>query len=483
MPLTADPPPYLPEPGFHDEAIAPDGSLRPEADASVRAVLDHGLADLARAVRDGCDAAGVGFAGADGDGGFAVDPVPRVIGAAEWTALEAGLIQRVLALNAFVADVYGERAIVAAGAVPARVIESVSLLEPRALGLRPPGGAWIGVAGLDVVRGADGRFRVLEDNTRTPSGFAYAMAARTALAGALNVAPEAAPRPLDDALDLLAFTLRGAAPRDGDPTAALVTDGSHNSAFWEHRYTAERLGIPLVTAAGLELRGDRLWLRGDHPRPVDVVYRRTDSSRIDSALGALLIQPLAAGTLGVVNCFGTGVADDKLVHAYVETMVRFYLGEEPLVPSVRTFDLAAPEALAEALERIGELVVKPRAGSGGEGVVIGPHAEPRTIAETREAVAEDPSAYVAQELVVLSTHPTVVDGRLEPRHVDLRPFVFLGADGEARVLPGGLTRVALSAGALVVNSSQNGGAKDTWVSGPAAPALRDRLRRSQRVDS
>ena len=391
MPLTADPPPYLPEPGFHDEAIAPDGSLRPEADASVRAVLDHGLADLARAVRDGCDAAGVGFATADGDGGFAVDPVPRVIGAAEWAALEAGLIQRVLALNAFVADVYGERAIVAAGAVPARVIESVSLLEPRALGLRPPGGAWIGVAGLDVVRGADGRFRVLEDNTRTPSGFAYAIGGtdrarrrprRGAGGGAASAGRRARPA------RLRAPWRRARAT--GIPPRRCVTDGSHNSAFWEHRYAAERLGIPLVTAAGLELRGDRLWLRGDDPRPVDVVYRRTDSSRIDSALGALLLEPLAAGTLGVVNCFGTGVADDKLVHAYVEAMVRFYLGEEPLVPSVRTFDLAAPEALAEALERIGELVVKPRAGSGGEGVVIGPHAEPGTIAETREAVAERP---------------------------------------------------------------------------------------------
>jgi uncharacterized circularly permuted ATP-grasp superfamily protein len=405
-------------------------------------------------VREGWQRSGVGFSTGNGDGGFFVDPVPRVIGADEWAGLEAGLIQRVRALDAFVADVYGERAIVAAGVVPARVIESARLLERRAEGLRPPGGIWIGVAGLDVVRGADGRFRVLEDNTRTPSGFGYALAARAELAARLAVVPATAPRPLDDALDLLAATLRAVAPREDEPFIVELTDGPENSASWEHRFVAGRLGLPLVTPDRLEVRADRLWLSGEEERPVDVVYRRTDADVIDSPVGELLAGPLAAGTLGVVNCYGSGIADDKLVHAYVEELVPFYLGEAPLLPSVRTFDLAEPDVLAEALDRLDELVVKPRRGSGGSGVVIGPHAAPAAIAESRAALKDNPSGYVAQELVMLSTHPTVVSDRLEPRHVDLRPFVFLGADGGAGVLPGGLTRVALTPGTLVVNSSQ-----------------------------
>jgi uncharacterized circularly permuted ATP-grasp superfamily protein len=455
-------PPYRPEPGVHDEAVTTDGSLRPEAAATIEAVLERGPSELAGAVRAGWEHAGVGFTVAGAENGFFVDPVPRVIGAAEWALLETALGQRVRALNAFVDDVYGAREIVAAGAIPARVIESARLLEPRAAGLRPPGGIWIGVAGLDVVRGADGRLRVLEDNTRTPSGMGYAIAARDVVSGELGVGPAAAPRPLDDALGLLGGTLRAVSPARAEPAAIVLTDGPGNAAFWEHRFIAGRLGLPLLTPDQLDARSGRL-RRRDGGGPVDVVYRRTDADVIDSPVGELLLEPLAAGTLGVVNGYGTGVADDKLVHAYVEDIVRFYLGEEPRIPSVRTFDLAEGDALAEALERLDELVVKPRHGSGGAGVVIGPHAAPAAIAETRDAIRDHPERYVAQELVMLSTHPTVVDGRLEPRHVDLRPFVFLAEGGRASVLPGGLTRVALTPGTLVVNSSQNGGAKDTWV--------------------
>jgi uncharacterized circularly permuted ATP-grasp superfamily protein len=450
--------PYRPVPGVFDEAVAPDGSLRPEARAAMHAVGRHDVGELTRAVREGCAAAGVRFTSETGDAEFLIDPVPRVFTAAEWAEVEAGVAQRVRALNAFVADVYGGRAIVEAGVLPARAVDTAEHHEPRLRRVRPPGGIWIGIAGADIVRGPDGRLRVLEDNTRTPSGIGYAVAARGQLGALLEVPPAARPKPVDGALDLLRSTLEAAAASPS-PALAVLSDGPGNSAWWEHRWAAEGLGIPLVTPDRLEVRERRLTLDG---APLDVVYRRTDDCRADSPVGELLLEPLAAGTLGVVNGFGTGVADDKLLHAYVEDMVRFYLGEEPRLPSVRTLDLERPGVLEEALDRLEELVVKPRAGYGGMGVVIAPHAQPADRDRARADLRAEPGAYVAQELITLSTHPTVVDGRLAPRHVDLRPFGFLTAEG-ARVLPGGLTRVAFDEGALVVNSSQNGGAKDTWV--------------------
>jgi uncharacterized circularly permuted ATP-grasp superfamily protein len=249
----------------------------------------------------------------------------------------------------------------------------------------------------------------------------------------------------------------------------VLSDGSANSAWYEHARIARELSIPLVTPADLDSRGGRLTAVVDGRRlPVDVVYRRTDEDRLMgeggelTAVGAVLLEPLRAGTLACVNGFGTGVADDKLVHAYVEEMVRFYLHEEPLLPSVQTYDPADPNDRAEVLERIDELVVKPRTGHGGHGVVVGPHARAEDRRRVADAIRERPEDYVAQETIMLSRHPTVIDGRLEARHVDLRPFVFMTPDG-GRVLPGGLTRVALDRGALVVNSSQRGGGKDTWV--------------------
>jgi uncharacterized circularly permuted ATP-grasp superfamily protein len=399
---------------------------------------------VAEAARALIERAGVTF-GAKGDERFHFDPVPRVIGGAEWEELEAGLIQRVRALDAFCADAYGRRAIVRDGVVPARVIDTADTLEPSLRGLELP--LWVGIAGLDLVRAPDGGFRVLEDNLRTPSGMAYTVAARQATLKLLS--PRVAPRPLDDLAESLRMPIEAVAPGGRRPRVAVLTDGSGNSAFWEHGWIADALGAPLVEP-------------GDLP-DVDVVYRRTDADRLDTPVGRVLSERWRAGRLGLVNAFGVGVGDDKLAHAYVEDMVRYYLGVEPRLRSVRTFDLGRPDVLEEALDRFDELVIKPRAGLGGEGVVICAHASPADVAAAREAVLGAPAEFVAQELVTLSVHPTVVDGRLEPRHVDLRPFVFLGADGRARVLPGGLTRVAFDEGALVVNSSQNGGAKDTWV--------------------
>jgi uncharacterized circularly permuted ATP-grasp superfamily protein len=275
---------------------------------------------------------------------------------------------------------------------------------------------------------------------------------------------------VESAFDLLGVALRAAAPADVDePVIVQVSDGPTNSAWWEHEIVSERLDVPLVGIGDLAVRDGALVARVEgQARRVDVLYRRTNDERLidgagrPTALGAVVLEPLRRGLLGCANAFGAGVADDKLAHAYVERMIGFYLGEEPLVRSVPTYDLSDPAVREDALARLDEIVVKPRSASGGQGVVVGPHAAPEDRERTARAVRADPEAFVAQETVWLSRHPTVVEGHLEPRHVDLRAFVFVTRDGAA-ALPGGLTRVARERDALVVNSSQDGGAKDTWV--------------------
>jgi carboxylate-amine ligase len=450
---------------FYDEAYERPGTPRAHYSGVLRALDGLDLGDLGRTVAQAAEERGIAF-GEEPDGAFVVDPIPRLITAEEWRGLEAGLVQRVRALDAFVADAYGERRIVAAGVLPAYVIETAEYYEPQLAG-HDLGG--VSIAGLDIVRDRDGRFLVLEDNVRTPSGIAYVVAARELTDRGLA---ERLPgrHGVDSAFALLDETLRAAAPGGGaDPRVAVLTDGPANSAWWEHRTIADRLGLALVGITDLEVADDGLYASVDgRSRRLDVVYRRTSEDRLRGPdgrltdIGRVLEEPCLRGQVGLVNAFGAGVADDKLAHAYVPDMIRFYLGQDPLLPSVRTYDLAVPEALEDVLSRIDELVVKPREGSGGNGVVIGPHADEADTAATAEAVRRRPEGYVAQELVPLSRHPTLIDGRLEPRHVDLRAFVFLAGE-RATALPGGLTRVALEEGALVVNSSQNGGAKDTWV--------------------
>jgi len=437
----------------YDDAVAPDGSVRPHARAVMDAVLAHDLGELGTSVREEVAALGIRFESVDGDDSWHVDPVPRVITGEDWARVEAGLAQRVRALNAFVADVYAERRIVAEGILPQRVLDTADYLEPGMDGVRPLDGVWIGIAGLDVVRDDAGEWLVLEDNLRTPSGIGYWPAARQATLRRLDVPAQARPRPIDGL---------GAALRRvfGDGHVVVLTDGHGNSAYWGQKWIAEHLGIPLVEPDDLEVNGDRLRHAGID---VDAVYRRTNADRIDTGVGALLHPVLCAGRLKLINCFGTGIADDKLAHAYVHEMISFYLGEEPVLDQVETFDLGEPRTLERALDVFDELVIKDRGSYGGLGVVVCPHAERADVEELRERVRAAPGDYIAQRLVGLSTHPTEIDGTLVPRHVDLRPFVLMSAPDQVEVLPGGLTRVALDEGALVVNSSQNGGAKDTWI--------------------
>jgi uncharacterized circularly permuted ATP-grasp superfamily protein len=429
------------------------------------------LRKLSEAVARDTSRRGVSFESANGTQGFRIDPIPRVIDAAEWQVLSSGVAQRVKALELFVRDVYGERRIVRAGVVPGESIESAQHFEPQLSGMGEQVGSWITVAGLDVVRDSDGSFKVLEDNLRTPSGIAYAVATREVMDGHLPPPAGLNVRSLDNAFETLGEGLRAAAPPTApeQPTVVLLSDGELNSAFYEHATIAAHLRIPLVSAEQLSVRRSRLFVQlPDGERTVDVVYRRTDEDRLaddhgrPTAIAELLLEPVLKGTLACVNAFGTGVADDKLLHAYVEEMVRFYLGEEPILKSVPTYDPTQPGILEMVVERIDELVIKPRTGHGGNGVVIGPHAQKEDLDRTAAALRAAPQRFIAQETVMLSRHPTVTDGQLELRHIDLRPFAISSID-RVQVLPGGLTRVAFERGALVVNSSQNGGSKDTWV--------------------
>jgi uncharacterized circularly permuted ATP-grasp superfamily protein len=394
---------------------------------------------------------------------FAVDAVPRIVAAADWARLTRGLEQRIRSLNAFLADAYGERRAVAAGVVPARVIDTADWYEPAMEGM----GAAISapVAGPDLVRDPDGEFLVLEDNMRAPSGLAYLLAARAALAP-LAAAAGLEPRALKPALEALGEALRGAAPAGVErPRIVLVGDGPGAGTAYEHGELARMLGLTVAPVSELRRRGERL-LHGE--RVVDVLYRRVDDERLTergggpTPLGELVTGPIRAGTLGCVNSPGSGIADDKAVHVYVEAMIDFYLGEEPLLRSVPGWDLGDPAQLERALPRLGELVVKPRSEFGGRGVTIGPMASRGELEAVTAAVRREPARWVAQEPVPLSVHPTVTADGIAGRHVDLRPFVITAGE-QVTVAAGGLSRFAPGEGEMIVNSGRGGGAKDTWV--------------------
>ena len=406
-----------------------------------------------------------------GEQPFVIDIIPRLLSAVEWEPLARGLEQRTRALNAFLTDAYAERRIVDAGIVDAATIDGAEGYEPDLAGRLPAGSPPAPIIGFDLVRDPDGVFLVLEDNLRTPSGIAYLTAARDALTAVL---PDtiARPRPIDPKIyELLRATLVRAVPSGAasDPLLVVLTDGPSNFAHYEHSRIAAAIGAPLATLDQLDADGDRLLLRtGDsEPMQIDVVYRRTDIDRIRDEHGEMteiartLVPAWLAGNLGLVNAFGNGIADDKLVHAHVEDFVRFYLGEEPLVRSVPTTALDSPESGADAIERLHELVVKPRHGHGGTGVTIGSQADEPTLSRARAELERHPERYIVQPIVPLSRHPTVIEGEIVPRHVDLRPFAFFS--DVVRLAPGGLSRVSFDEGEMIVNSSRNGGGKDTWV--------------------
>jgi uncharacterized circularly permuted ATP-grasp superfamily protein len=451
--------------GHFDEAFALDGTARRPYAEVLGALARHDLVVLRERVQSDAAALGLSFGP---DTPIAVDPVPRLIEAAEWERLEAGLFQRTRALNAFLADTYGGQRIFDADVVPRRLLETSSGYEPRMRGLIDPAVPAATVAGLDLIRNADGELLVLEDNLRMPSGSSYASAVREAVEPALGATVE--PRGLDGYLPALATAIRAAAPDGrGDPGAAILSDGPASGAWYEHCRLGRELGIPVVQPGDLESERGRLFShRSRDRRQLDVLYRRLDEDRLSepdgslNELGELLLPALESGRLRCVNAFGTGVADDKLAHAYVESMVRFYLGEQPLLRSVPSFDLSDEAARGEAMERLDELVIKPRDGFGGSGVTIMPRATEPQRRRAIGLVRRRPAGFIAQETVQLSSHPTVCDGRLRPRRVDLRPFV-ISSPGGATAMAGGLTRYARGAGEMVVNSSRGGGCKDTWI--------------------
>jgi uncharacterized circularly permuted ATP-grasp superfamily protein len=402
------------------------------------------------------------------------DIVPRILSRAEWSRLEDGLTQRVLALNAFLKDLYGPREILRAGILPPDLVLRNPQFRVEMIGRRPPHDIWVHIAGIDVVRIGEGDFRVLEDNARTPSGVSYMLENREAM---MRLVPElfASQRvaPVEAYPEALLETLRSVAPDSAgrEPTIVVMTPGPFNSAFYEHSFLADKIGVELVEGSDLFVRDDVVFMRTtDGPRRVDVIYRRVDDDfldplvfRPDSALGVPgLMSAYAEGKVTIVNAVGTGIADDKAVYSYMPEIVRFYTGQEPILGNVDTFRCREPDALSHVLSNLSELVVKEVDGSGGYGMLIGPRATAAEIEAFRAKLIADPAKFIAQPTLALSTCPAFVDGGLAPRHVDLRPFVLTGSDG-VRIVPGGLTRVALQEGSLVVNSSQGGGTKDTWV--------------------
>ncbi len=402
------------------------------------------------------------------------DVVPRVLAAAEWRHLESGIVQRITAINLLLDDIYHEQRILQDGVLPPDLVLGNRNYRPEMRGLDLPYKAYVTICGTDIVRDEQGRFFVLEDNARIPSGVSYVVENRHMMLRAFpDLLDEVSLRAIDNYGSRLIGALQEIAPAGAtDPEVVLLSPGTYNSAYFEHVFLAREMGVPLVEGPDLVVEDERVWMRttGGLAR-VDVIYRRIDDDFLDpeafnpkSLLGVRgLMQAYRAGNVAIANAIGTGVADDKAVYAYMPRVIRYFLGEDPILPNVPTHICREPQALRYTLDHLAELVVKPVGEAGGYGITVGPKASRAELAQCREQLLAEPDNYVSQPCINLSVAPTLVDGAIEPRHVDLRPFAVTGSG--TWVLPGGLTRVALRRGSLVVNSSQGGGSKDTWVLG------------------
>ncbi|MDW8352055.1 MAG: circularly permuted type 2 ATP-grasp protein [Anaerolineae bacterium] len=403
---------------------------------------------------------------------FPFDLIPRIIQRDEWALLERGLIQRVRALNAFLQDIYHDQKIIRDGRIPAELVFGAKHFRREMVGVRVPRNVYAHVAGIDIVRDKDGRYYVLEDNLRSPSGVSYMLENRQAMKRTFaRIFEHYGVRPIEHYPQELLNTLRSVAPHpDVEPTVVLLTPGIYNSAYFEHSYLARQMGIEIVEGRDLVVHDGKVYMRTTTGlKQVDVIYRRVDddfldplSFRPDSLLGAPgLFAAYVMGNVTLANAVGTGVADDKAIYAFVPEMIRYYLSESPILENVPTYLAAREEDRAYILDHLEELVVKSVNESGGYGMLVGPHASREQIELFRSRIRAQPRNFIAQPVISLSRHPTYIDGELRGCHIDLRPYVLCGE--RITIVPGGLTRVALQRGSLVVNSSQGGGSKDTWV--------------------
>lgn len=466
-------------PNFYNEMVSPEETVRPHyrAFADWLAQQPPHLIEQKRAEAElTFQRVGITFAVYGDNAGkerlIPFDIIPRVIDAAEWRTLRAGLVQRVTALNRFLHDVYHDQEILKAGIIPREQVLNNAQYRPVMEGVKVPSDIYAHIAGVDIVRAGEGEFYVLEDNLRVPSGVSYMLENRKMmmrLFPALFAANRVAP--VEHYPDLLLDNLRSVAPSDsGDPTVVVLTPGMYNSAYFEHAFLAQQMGVALVQGQDLYVSDDTVYMRTTRgPKRVDVIYRRIDDDYLDprafrpeSTLGVPgLLDAVRAGRVGLANTIGTGVADDKSIYPFVPEMIEFYLGEKPILNNVPTYQCRKQDDLAYTLANLPELVVKEVHGAGGYGMLVGPASTAAEIEAFRQRLLANPEGYIAQPTLALSACPTYVESGVAPRHIDLRPFVLSGKS--VSMVPGGLTRVALQEGSLVVNSSQGGGTKDTWI--------------------
>ncbi|MCC9605077.1 circularly permuted type 2 ATP-grasp protein [Blastopirellula sp. JC732] len=464
---------------FYDEMFAHDASPRENCNLLYKRVIGLTTLDLQRrklAAERSMVRLGITFnVYGDEEGTERIIPfdiLPRIINADEWKWVSDGLKQRIVALNMFIDDVYGDQKILKDGAIPEHVVRSAASFRPQCVGLKPPKGVWCHITGTDLVRDQDGKFYVLEDNLRCPSGVSYVLQNRQLMKQAFpDLFESLSVRPVDDYCGQLLDALNYLAEdRTDTPTVGVLTPGVYNSAYFEHSFLAQQMGVDLVEGRDLVVQDKKVYMRTTKGlAKIDVLYRRIDDDfidprvfREDSLLGVPgLIEAYKAGNIALANAPGTGIADDKVIYAYVPDIIKYYLGEDPILPNVPTYVCWDEKQRDHVLNNLHNFVVKPANESGGYGMLIGPRSTREEQAKFADLIKSNPRNYIAQPTLSLSRAPVIIEDHLEGRHVDLRPFIIYGRD--VFVLPGGLTRVALKKGSLVVNSSQGGGSKDTWV--------------------